>query len=299
VFDNNSSNTDVLGVVESDFPEVKVLRSPQNLGYAGACNALLEKMSDGICVLANMDLEFSANWGKEIERSFSEKPNAAAVGSLVMLSDKETINSAGVKFFPDINPQNDGDGQLLSTLNVEDLYRIPSCYGAVIAIQKHWWIKAGPFADEYFLFFEETEWFIRLAVAGGEVWMNPQALVYHFRSMATVRYSLSKLFYSERNRVRTLLRHFPFWYWPQAYFWAIRRYYLLSRKGVPQNDAQGNKHNTIRILWELAKAWFIPLFEFKSLFNARKHLKGLNPNHERVALNLIRSNQLQEKDLVL
>ncbi len=61
-----------------------MIRSSENLGYAGACNKLLEQMNSEIQVLCNMDLEFSQSWAQNLLAAFNRYPETGSVASLVI-----------------------------------------------------------------------------------------------------------------------------------------------------------------------------------------------------------------------
>ncbi|MFP4417033.1 MAG: glycosyltransferase family 2 protein [Chitinivibrionales bacterium] len=295
VFDNASSQS--LESLEKKWKQVHWIKSSVNHGYAGACNRLLQQMETGICVLANMDLTFDQNWGWEISKTFEENPAIASVASLVLHQQDHTVNNAGILFFPDASPRSEGDGASPEEYYNRAPWQVFGCYGAVMSIRKEWWEQAGEFSEDFFLFFEETEWYLRLNLCGGITLLNPAARVYHFRSLATVRYSPLKLYLPERNRIRTLIRHFPVWYWPIAFGWSIIRFWCLSRGGIPASDARGNKVSKFLIIGTLLKAWISPFISICTEWSIRRRLHKRLKISSRNALAVIRRYPLSIRDL--
>jgi len=58
--------------------------------------------------------------------------------------------------------------------------------GALLAIRRSAWRQAGPFDDGYRLYFEETDWLLRLRAAGLEARLVPAAEAVHLFAQSTV-----------------------------------------------------------------------------------------------------------------
>ena len=76
VFDNASADNSIQFLRASNL-DCKIIECPKNLGYAGACNGLLENMDSEIQVLCNMDLEFDATWAENLSRCLNATPKRA------------------------------------------------------------------------------------------------------------------------------------------------------------------------------------------------------------------------------
>ena len=239
VFDNASTDDSIAQLRKKNL-DCKIIESSKNLGYAGACNGLLENMDSDIQVLCNMDLEFDSTWAENLLRCFERHPEAGSVASLVM-EKSGVVNAVGVRFGADLFAKNEASGLDISEADVREK-DVFGCYGAVMSFRKSAAVAAGKMDASFFLFFEETEWYFRHNLAGFKTVFCPEAKVYHERSMTTVRYSPRKLFYSERNRLRTAVRGFV-------------RYLNMAKGGVPGQSGDGKKLSKVSICVALAKAW--------------------------------------------
>ena len=83
VYDNASADNSIQLLKEQGL-DCKVIENSENLGYAGACNGLLENMDADIQVLCNMDLEFDPTWAENLLKCFDRHPEAGSIASLVM-----------------------------------------------------------------------------------------------------------------------------------------------------------------------------------------------------------------------
>ena len=252
VFDNASAD-DSIRILKEQNLDCTVIECPKNLGYAGACNGLLEKMNADIQVLCNMDLEFDPAWAKNLLACFERHPEAGSVASLVM-EKSGVVNAVGVQFGADLFAKNEASGLNISEADVREK-DVFGCYGAVMSFRRAAAEAAGKMDASFFLFFEETEWYFRHNLAGYKTVFCPEAKVYHERSMTTVRYSPRKLFYSERNRLRTAIRLLPFADIVKLPFRGFVRYLNMAKGGVPGQSGDGKKLSKAAICGALLKAW--------------------------------------------
>ncbi|WP_405332122.1 glycosyltransferase family 2 protein [Fibrobacter sp.] len=252
VFDNASTDDSIAQLRKKNL-DCKVIESPKNLGYAGACNGLLENMDSDIQVLCNMDLEFDPTWAENLLHCFERHPEAGSVASLVM-EKSGVVNAVGVRFGADLFAKNEASGLDISEADVREK-EVFGCYGAVMSFRKSAAVAAGKMDASFFLFFEETEWYFRHNLAGFKTVFCPEAKVYHERSMTTVRYSPRKLFYSERNRLRTAVRLLPLADVLKLPLQGFVRYLNMAKGGVPGQSGDGKKLSKVSICVALAKAW--------------------------------------------
>jgi len=248
IYDNNSQDNSLDGI-----DNAVIEKSEKNRGYAGACNALLGKMNSEIQVLCNMDLEFDENWGREVLTAFENNPEYGSVASFVM-EKSGVVNSVGVEFYPDMHAAN-------IEMEASEEKQVFGCYGAVMAFRKEAAQKAGFLEEPFFLFYEETEWYLRHNLLNFPTLFCPRAIVWHERSKTTVRYSPLKLFYGERNRIRTAIHYLPFGYLPKIPFYSFKRYLRTSVK-----NAGETKNSKIYLVYILLKAWLCGIFGKKPVF---------------------------------
>lgn len=296
VFDNASGDGSP-DEAENRFPEITVLRSERNLGYAGALNRMLAAMSGEVAVLCNMDLRFDPGWLPAVAAALGQDPAAAGVASLVLeMTDPPVVNSAGVRFYPDMHPQNVGSGSPFRAGTYAPA-EVPAGYGAVMCFRRAA-IRELLFEEDYFLFFEETDFFLRLALLGRRILFVPGAIVRHHRSLTTRRYSPLKLYYGERNRVSTVFKLLPVWYWPVAFGYSVRRFAKL-RGQVPAGVQAGSgaAPGAATITWTILRAWSGAVRRLPTTLRKRKAFWRTTPRNPRDALSLLRAHRLPESEL--
>ncbi|MEE1066947.1 MAG: glycosyltransferase family 2 protein [Fibrobacteraceae bacterium] len=281
VYDNASTDNSIQLLKEQGL-DCKVIENPKNLGYAGACNGLLKNMEAEIQVLCNMDLEFSPDWAKNLLDCFERHPEVGSVASLVM-EKSGVVNAVGVLFGADLFAKNEASGLNIADADVREK-EVFGCYGAVMSFRKAAARAAGEMDASFFLFFEETEWYFRHNLAGYKTIFCPEAKVFHERSMTTVRYSPRKLFYSERNRLRTAIRLLSLGSILKLPILGCLRYLNMARGGVPGTSGDGKRLSKISICWALGKAWLQALWMLPAeLVKRIKYRKKFGDVNKKVA----------------
>lgn len=313
VFDNASGDGSA-EAVEAAYPGIEVIRSERNLGYAGALNRLLAAATGEIVVLCNMDLEFDMGWSQAVRSAFAASPGAAAVSSLVVeQTQPPVINSLGVRFYGDLHAQNVGSGEPYDSRALQQRADLGfGSYGAVMCFRPGA-LRGLGFDESYFLFFEETDFFLRFHLSGNRTVFAPDALVRHRRSLSTRRYSPLKLYYGERNRLTTVFKLLPVWYWPISAFWTVRRLLALSAKtrrveGRRGRGGAGDEHadvarpelpSTAVILRTLLRAWTRAIVRLPGTLGKRRDFFRSVEAGPGEALALLREHRLSTEQLRL
>ena len=65
----------------------------------------------------------------------------------------------------------------------------------------------GPMDELFFLYYEELDWSERIKKAGFEVYVEPNALVFHKESVSVGKLSTLKTYYLNRNRILFMRRN--------------------------------------------------------------------------------------------
>lgn len=207
VIDNNSSDS-TIGFVRDNYPQVKVINNRRNLGFAAANNQgyyLAQKQGSEYLVLLNQDTIVERDWLKELVRSIESNNKVAAVQPKILLyPEKDKINSLGnsIHFlgFAYCNhylEPNDSD------LTKE--FSVPYASGAACILRLSALAKTGLFQDKFFMYHEDVDLGWRLNLAGYQVRVNPQAVIYHKYSYSKAKY---KFYHMDRNRLIVLLQNY-------------------------------------------------------------------------------------------
>jgi GT2 family glycosyltransferase len=190
VVDNNSHDRSV-EMVESEFPQVKIIRSPVNLGFGAANNVALEQAQGRYLVLLNSDAFLCPNslllsvelmdanpavglaGGRLVGRDHALQPSARMFPSI--LSDFLVLTGLAHKF-----PKSRFFGQFDRTwadpMQTAEVDWVPGAYSIIRAEALQ---KVGFFDPEFFLYSEEVDLCRRIQMAGYKIMYWPQIVVIH------------------------------------------------------------------------------------------------------------------------
>lgn len=291
VFDNNSTDTSVR-LAEAEYPQCKFIKNRENIGYAGGCNYLIKQFTSDIVAVCNMDLEFDKGWALAIVNCFNENPQVDSVASLVVQKESGEVYATDINFFWDLHPI-----CVSEDVDKTATKRVFGAYGAVMSFRKSLFDRIGFMDEDYFLFFEETEFFLRMNVHDRQVALCPDAVVYHHRSVSTVRYSTAKLYYTERNRMWTAIKYLPVWYLPFIIPLSIVRLFIMMKNGVPDTDSKGRKNSKADIILTLLRAWFLSLSKIGREWRKRRNIWKHSNHGPLFTLGIIQKYRLDFKQL--
>ena len=190
--DNGSSDGTVASVRER-FPWAEVVALPRNVGFAAGNNAGLARAKRGRHVMIlNNDTEVQRGALESCVRFLDASPDVGAVGPQLLYPDGRRQNSIhaypslltetlprGVResLFPRRFPSK--RSALAGPLDVE------AVLGACIAVRRAALDSVGPLPEDYFFFFEETDWLFRMTRAGWRVVHLPEARLTHVHGAGT------------------------------------------------------------------------------------------------------------------
>lgn len=81
---DNCSTDDSILFLQSHFPQIKLISSDKNRGYAGGYNHALKQIKADYYVLMNSDIEPKANWLSPLIQYFKENPTTAAAQPFIL-----------------------------------------------------------------------------------------------------------------------------------------------------------------------------------------------------------------------
>lgn len=206
---DNASLNDEASEIERKFPYVVVIRSEENLGFAGG-NNLGYKHSHGKKVLfVNNDTEFGLSGINPMIRRMEEDEKIGIVcPKIIFFDSNNTIQYAGYTPLTKLTLRNRAIGCGEKDMGqYANAHTSPYAHGAAMLVRREAIDKVGIMPECYFLYYEELDWSLTMTRAGFEIWYEPQATIYHKESRSTGRKSPLKLYYMSRNRLIFAMRN--------------------------------------------------------------------------------------------
>jgi len=203
--DNGSSDgSDVL--VGDRFPEVELLRTGANLGFAGGCNRgiarALERGADWVLLLNN-DATAEPGLQAALERAVAARPDAGLLACKILTEDGSGVQYAGAAFNARL-----GYSGRVDTTGPDEVRDVGRADGAALAVSRPAVERAGALDESLFMYVEDVDWSLRMRAAGFAVVFVPDARVRHKGSGSSGgSTSTTNLYYDTRNTIVVAERH--------------------------------------------------------------------------------------------
>ena len=211
---NNASEDGTREAVAAGFPEVTVLDSPVNRGFAGGNNLGIRKAreegAEYICLLNN-DTVVRPDFLTSLTRAAEKRPRAAILGArVVYYQQPELIWSDGIEV-------GRWSGQIRarhyrrSEKGITDkVVSVDAVSGAALLLRSRVLDEIGLFDERYFLCFEDVDLCLRARDLGYSVLTVPSSRVLHKVSGSMGgEGSPTVVYYATRNHLLALNRRLP------------------------------------------------------------------------------------------
>jgi GT2 family glycosyltransferase len=202
---DNASGDGTAETVRELAPAATVIETGANLGFAAGCNRGGEAATGEVVCFLNPDAVVQAGWREAIAAPLDEGRGWAAWQALVTAQGGRVINTAGgvVHFTGIAWAGGAGEPAERAAAGAAEPAFVS---GACLAIPRAAFVRAGGFAEEFFLYHEDVDLSLRLRLAGGTLGVAADARVDHDYDFEK---GPAKWRYLERNRMATLIRTYP------------------------------------------------------------------------------------------
>jgi len=175
VVDNASSDGTAAAVAER-FPEVRVVRSEENLGFGRAVNRGVETVDTPIVILVNNDVVCEPDFVERMLAPFADDRVGLVAGVLLQHDAPELVDSAGIELDPTLRSWDRLWNRPAAEL--ADGAPLGPCGGAA-AYRMRAWREVGGFDDAFFAYWEDVDLALRLRLAGWRCAFAGDARVLH------------------------------------------------------------------------------------------------------------------------
>jgi len=210
---DNGSKVISINNWQANYPQVKFIRSEENLGFAGGNNLGIKEATGDYLFLVNNDTEFTAGLIEKLVAVMDSKPEVGMISPMIKYySDKNLIQYAGYTQMNYYTCRNSCIGLREKDTGQYNNITAPTayCHGAAMMIRKEAIEKAGLMSENFFLYYEEVDWCEHIKRAGYEAWVCTEALIYHKESVSVGKKSKLKEYFMNRNRILFIRRNAPF-----------------------------------------------------------------------------------------
>lgn len=224
VFDNNSSDN-TFEYISQHYPDINIIKSDKNLGYAKAVNLSVAPMTAQIFLVSNSDVLFTPNSIKVLTDFLETHPHVGIIGPQQLFPGGKWQRSYGdIPGIWEGLKNLSGCTSLLNLLKMKTWGLLPIeqsikpvgyVDGAVFAFRREAFDAISGFNDDFFFYSEEADFCYRLRKAGWEVMFVPEARVIHLRGSSSTKLEPANEKYSRmqaNSKVLFVTKHFPAWH---------------------------------------------------------------------------------------
>jgi N-acetylglucosaminyl-diphospho-decaprenol L-rhamnosyltransferase len=211
---DNASRDGSADAIGAAFPDVTLIRSAANLGFAGGINRAAGVASGESLLVLNSDASLTRGALALLLELLERRPRAALVAPALRYPDGRPQPSAfrfpglaqiALDLFPVDRLM---DSRLNGRIHAEWATQIDHPLGACMLIRRVAWEDVGPLDEGYFMYLEEVDWCRRARGRGWQIWHEPRAVVVHHGGSSTRQHRGAMVAQLWRSRLRYYTRFY-------------------------------------------------------------------------------------------
>ncbi len=209
---DNASQDNTVETIRAAYPEVELIATGKNLGYAAGNNVGMRaalKQGAGALFLINNDTRLEPGCVSALVKTLAANPRIGIAGPMVLTWDEPGLISSagGLIDWAHADAANEGAGQAdRGQYPGRNVDFVNGCGLLVTAAAIE---RAGMLDPRFFMYWEEVDLCQRVKAAGFDVWFDRTAHMRHKATLETADLGPTTLYYVTRNRLLFFGRHGP------------------------------------------------------------------------------------------
>jgi GT2 family glycosyltransferase len=223
---DNDSTDGSYEKLKNEFPEIEVLQSGYDGGYAYGTNygakAALKQNAEYVMYLNN-DTEVEPDFLDRIMDVFNNYENVGIVSSKILyMHDKKTLYCAGGKFRKFMCAGRNKFQGLDAVDHANEIEEIDFAEGCCMTIKREVFEKIGFMNDEYFMYFDDIDYSVR-AIKHFKLYYTPYSILYHKTGagLTWTDFTAFYYYYFTRNRINFYKNFFPLYWQMYSVFYSV------------------------------------------------------------------------------
>jgi N-acetylglucosaminyl-diphospho-decaprenol L-rhamnosyltransferase len=216
---DNASQDGSVEMVQSEFPQVTLIESVENLGFTRGNNLLLRRCRGRYALLLNPDTEVHRDAIPRMLSYAEAHSDVAVVGPRLIYGDGRPQPSR--RRFPTLMtafmestllqqwfPHNRWARRYtLADVPADMVQEVDWVTGACMLVRRAAWEEIGLLDEGYFMYSEELDWCRRMVDAGWRVVYLPDAVVTHHEDQSSGQVVAARHIRFQRSKVRYFRKH--------------------------------------------------------------------------------------------
>lgn len=263
---DNDSHDGSAKMVAADFPWVKLIASPNNLGFAGGNNAALRELGfpeqqmgqPASILLLNPDTVLQAGALKTLIDFMKARPEVGLAGANLTYGDGTFQHSAFrfpglwqlvIDLFPMPGRLYESrlNGRYARTLYTGSTpFPIDHPLGAAMLVRREAIHQVGLMDESYHMYVEEVDWSWRIKAAGWQAYCVPTAHITHFEGQSTRQIKAESFVNLWHSRYQFYRK-----YYRGLHFQAARALVVAGMKrNMKTNPEQAETFRKVQAIWQ-------------------------------------------------
>jgi GT2 family glycosyltransferase len=211
---DNASRDGTIGIVWASYPWVTALAQRVNWGYAAGSNAAMRSYPADYFALVNPDVELHPDWLSCLIAAMEADPSLGVVGGKIYYGNRTVLQHVGGMIRDNALTYHLGSGET-DRGQYDTASDVDYIMGAAFVTRGDLMCRLGYLPEAYFLYFEETEYCLKVRNAGYRVAYVPSAIAYHSQELDQKRiadwryawkYHRSRYLFAMRNLITSTER---------------------------------------------------------------------------------------------
>ncbi|MFM2010663.1 MAG: hypothetical protein RLZZ479_1054 [Bacteroidota bacterium] len=247
---DNHSTDGSLEKLEATFKEITILKSNENLGFAGGNNLGIQYAIDHgykYTMLLNNDVEVESNFIEPLVERLEGNSHIGAVQPLIYFHhDRSVIWNAGCKFNPWLgisisngyNQRDEGQKERFKEKKIDWIT------GCAFMVKTEILAQIGGLNSQFFIYYEDVDLSFRIKEVGYQLAYVPKSVIYHIAGVSHKSKEKTKEgfispkvhYLNSRNRIWVLKKYIKTYAIPSVliyhtfYFSAVSVYFIIKRR---------------------------------------------------------------------
>lgn len=207
---DNGSQVEKPDAISELYPDVQLIRSSENLGFAGGNNLGIQHARGAYFLFLNNDTVVPAGLLEPLVETLEKNRTMGMVSPKIKFYwDPTLIQYAGYTTMNAWTVRNRSLGYMQADDGKYDQEgETHYAHGAAMMVPRSVVDRVGLMPEIYFLYYEELDWAERVRSQGYSIGYQPKAWILHKESVSTGKASPLKTYYLTRNRILFARRNF-------------------------------------------------------------------------------------------
>jgi len=229
----DNGSTDGTGdLIAERFPEVELIRSPQNVGFARGNNLAIQRSKGTYVCLVNPDVRVLAGCFRTLLNYLEQNPKVGVVGPKTFNADgslqKSCMRAPSVwnswcrALAMDRTPLGHWSpfgGLLMADFDHGRIRKVDVLNGAFLMVRRTAMDRVGLIDERFFMYGDDLDWCVRFGKAGWPVVFYPGAEIVHYGGGCSSRAPV--YFYVEMNKANLQ-------YFQKHHSWLAQKAFLVA-----------------------------------------------------------------------